>query len=69
MSQYSMRFEWRNAVNDKDEPLRRLTADNLEDAKIEAALLYAGEPFKGPPPSAFTILQNGWSEVYRFPET
>jgi hypothetical protein len=26
-------------------------------------------PFKGPPPSAYVILQNGAAEVYRFPET
>jgi hypothetical protein len=69
MSQYSVRFEWRNALNNQDEPFRELGGDTFEDAKVDAALLYACEPFRGPPPSAYAILQNGVTEVYRYPET
>jgi hypothetical protein len=69
MSQYSVRFEWRNTLNDQDEPFRELEGASFEDAKVGAALLYACEPFKGPPPSAYTILQNGVTEVYCYPET
>ena len=31
-------------------------------------MLYAGEAFKGPPPSACVIPQNGVTRVDRFPE-
>ena len=68
VSDYTVRLEWRNAINDRDAPLRELEAKTFQDAKFEAALLYVGEDFKGPPPSAYVILQNGLTEVYRYPE-
>jgi hypothetical protein len=68
MSKYSAYHEWQNAIDEDQEPMRELNADNFEDAKIEAALLFALDPFKGTPPTGYVIRQNGRTEVYRYPE-
>ena len=44
-----------------------LEAATLDDAKMEAAMLYAGANFKTTPPTSFRIL-NDSAIVYRFPE-
>jgi hypothetical protein len=50
------------------EDLVILEAASLDDAKLEAAMLYAGASFKATPPNTFRILKKGQTEVYRFPE-
>lgn len=40
----------------------------LEEAKISAAILYAGASFMDEPPTAYIILSPGGEVVYRFPE-
>jgi hypothetical protein len=67
MSRYVLEFLWPNAANTVDESVRVLDSDDLAVAKFEAALMFAGF-FRGPPPSAYRLLQNGDLEVYRYPE-
>lgn len=67
MSRYSLELLWPNAVNTMDEGRRLLEAQDMEGAKFEAAMIFAG-PFKGPPPSAYRLIQDGELEVYRYPE-
>ena len=50
-----------------DDPIL-LEATTLDNAKMEAAMLYAGASFKAEPPTSFRILQRDAVEVYRFPE-
>jgi hypothetical protein len=68
VSAYTVFFAWLNAVNVVDEPRHELQAETFEDAKVEAALLYACASFKGAPPTAYSIVQNGETEVYSYPE-
>jgi hypothetical protein len=49
MSKYSAHYEWQNPIDEDQEPMRELNADSLKDAKIEAGLLFALDPFKGTP--------------------
>jgi hypothetical protein len=68
MSAFILHFESpAGALGDDD--LIVLEAANLNDAKMEAAMLYAGASFKAAPPTSFRILHRGAVEVYRFPET
>ncbi|MBS0332958.1 MAG: hypothetical protein JSS35_09340, partial [Proteobacteria bacterium] len=43
-------------------------ADTLEDAKLKAAILYAGASFKRCPPTSYRIVCPEGTEVYRFPD-
>jgi hypothetical protein len=45
-----------------------LEVGTLEEAKIQAAMLYAGASFRLSPPTSYRIVGPGGSEVYRFPE-
>jgi len=65
MTDFILQFGSRDAPS--DEPPIVLGAASLDDAKLEAAMLYAGASFKTTPPTAFLILHNG-AIVYRFPE-
>ena len=66
MSPYSLRYEWRNAIND-DAAEQALQATTLEDAKVEAAILFATAAFRGAPPTGFCILEDETTEAYRYP--
>lgn len=52
------------AANGERHPL---DADTLEEAKAQAAILYAGASFKRLPPSSYRIVCPEGTEVYRFP--
>jgi hypothetical protein len=52
-----------------DEALIDLDGSTLDQAKVQAALMYAGASFRRTPPTSFRILAHGQTEVYRFPET
>jgi hypothetical protein len=68
MSQFSLQFGSREGATTPDDPIV-LDAATLEEAKTNAAMLYAGANFRPVPPTGFRILWNGETEVYRFPET
>jgi hypothetical protein len=67
MSQFSLQFGSREGATMPDDPIV-LDAATLEEAKANAAVLYAGASFRPVPPTGFRILWNGETEVYRFPE-
>ena len=67
MSKYSVVFEWPVGATAVD-PLFELEAETFEMAKLQAAMLYAGCAFETTAPTAYRILQNGQTEVYRYPE-
>ena len=46
-----------------------LDAQTLEEAKVMAAVLYAGASFKLTPPTSYRIVGVGGAELYHFPET
>ena len=68
MSLYVLQFEWSGDNNLEDKARRPLEADTLEDARLEAALAFAMNDFKGDPPRAYCILDAAHKEVYRYPE-
>ena len=45
-----------------------LDAQTLEEAKVIAAMLYAGASFKLSPPTSYRIVGKTGAELYRFPE-
>ena len=65
MSRYMVVFEW--AGRGHEDVKRELTADTLDMAKLQAAMLYAAD-FEDPGPDAYRIIENGKAEVYRYPE-
>ena len=66
MPQYILEF---GAVTGAPDGERHtLDAETLEDAKAQAAILYAGASFKRSPPSSYRIVSPSGAEVYRFPE-
>ena len=68
MSQFSLQFGAREGASAPDDPIV-LDATTLDEAKVTAAMLYAGANFRPVPPAGFRILWNGETEVYRFPQT
>jgi hypothetical protein len=68
MAEFTLQFGSDDGAPTKDEPIV-LNAATLDEAKVNAAMLYAGASFKAVPPTSFRILCNGETEVYRFPET
>ena len=67
MSQFLLQFGVHDGAPAPDDPIV-LDAATLEEAKANAAMLYAGASFRPVPPTSFRILWNGETEVYRFPE-
>jgi hypothetical protein len=51
MSRYTLELLWPNEINTMHERRRSLASQDMQRAKIEAALVFA-EPFRGQPPSA-----------------
>ncbi len=68
MSEFTLQFGFRDGAPTADEPIV-LNAATLDEAKVNAAMLYAGASFKAVPPTSFRIFRDGVTEVYRFPET
>jgi hypothetical protein len=67
MSEFILQFGASDGASTSDEPIV-LNASTLDEAKLNAAMLYAGASFKAVPPTGFRILLGGETEVYRFPE-
>lgn len=67
MAPYAVHFEFNEPMETQIGPRHELQGDTLENAKMEAALLYALADF-GTLPAAYTIVQEGRGEVYRYPE-
>jgi hypothetical protein len=65
MPDFILQFGSREAPSDEGPVV--LDATCLDDAKLEAAMLYAGTTFKSAAPTSFLILHEG-AIVYRFPE-
>lgn len=65
MSQYTVRFEWPAGAPAEESDRIDLTADTFDAAKMQAAMLYASHEFRSAP-TAYQILQNGETEVYRY---
>jgi hypothetical protein len=64
---YSLHYEWPAPAAAGPEACgRKLVADTLEDAKLEAAILYACADL--PLPAAYRIVRGARSVVYRYPE-
>ena len=67
MSEFVLQFGASGLASTPDEQIV-LDAVTLDEAKLNAAMLYAGASFKLVPPTSFRILRHGETEVYRFPE-
>jgi hypothetical protein len=65
---YVIRFEWESARHRQDTDERTFTAACVYDAKLEAAVLFALEPFRGAPPSGYRLLDAQGETVFRYPE-
>jgi hypothetical protein len=65
MPDFILQFGSRDAPSDEGPIV--LEATSLDDARMEAAMLYAGANFRSVPPTSFLIIHNG-AIVYRFPE-
>ncbi|HEY3948692.1 hypothetical protein [Phenylobacterium sp.] len=55
-----------DGVGDREQ--HELDAETVEEAKVKAAILYAGASFKRSPPNSYRIVCSAGTEVYRFPE-
>jgi len=64
---YSLHYEGPSRMQTATGRAYALIADSLEDAKLEAAILYAcAEPQT--PPRAYRIVRGARTVVYRYPE-
>ena len=68
MTGFRMYFEWPDGGPVGDLDAHSLTAESLDMAKMEAAMLYAGASFHPTPPEAYRIEGPGGMVLYRFPE-
>ncbi len=69
MTMFFVRFSWPAEAHSKDQAEHELSAQTLDVAKLQAAMLYATLPFQAGCPSGFQIIEGGVAEVYRFPQT
>ena len=65
---YILQFEWPEGVGDEMTGDYELDAESEEQARLQAAVIYAGAAFDEPAPLAFRIVGPGGGTVYRFPE-
>jgi hypothetical protein len=65
-TEFAVLFEWPESVTVSDDPRHALQASTLDQAKMQAAMLYAGAAFKTVPPSGYSIVTSG-GEAYRYP--
>jgi len=68
MSDFTLQFGSSGDVAADEAPIA-LEGSTLDQAKVQAAMMYAGASFRRTPPTSFRILAHGQTEVYRFPET
>jgi hypothetical protein len=67
MSAYIVVFEWPVATK-LAARTERLEADGAEDARMQAALLFACEPFEHGLPVRYMIFDGHGGMVFRYPE-
>ena len=64
--EFAVLFQWPEGVAVEEDPRHVLDALTLPQAKMQAAMLYAGAAFKAAPPNGYRLLQHGL-EVLRYP--
>jgi hypothetical protein len=64
--EFTVLFQWPEAVAVEEDPCHALDAQTLQQAQMQAAMLYAGAAFKTTPPTGYRILHRG-AEAYRYP--
>lgn len=67
MSSFTLRFDWPECADGAPRTARELTAPDVRQAAVQAAMLFAGEEFEGQTPTGFQI-QSGDEIVYRYPK-
>jgi hypothetical protein len=65
---YTLHFEWPEGHATGATPRRELDAENEAQARMQAALIYAGTSFEALAPSAYRIVGPDGATVYRYPE-
>jgi hypothetical protein len=65
-TEFAVLFQWPEGVAVEENPRHVLDALTLPQAKMQAAMLYAGTAFKATPPNGYRLLQHGL-EVHRYP--
>ncbi len=68
MSRYTMHFEWAEGASKREARPHDLESETLDQAKVKAAIIYAGASFQRVPPQAYRIEGPRGEIVYRFPE-
>ncbi|MBS0363989.1 MAG: hypothetical protein JSR98_21660 [Proteobacteria bacterium] len=66
MTLFILKFGAPSGATDGEQ--HELEAETIEEAKVKAAILYAGASFKLSPPTSYRIVCPAGTEVYRFPE-
>jgi hypothetical protein len=64
---YSLHYEWPSRLQTATGRAYALAADSLDDAKLEAAILYGSADPKTSP-GAYRIVSGARDVVYRYPE-
>ncbi len=67
MSVYHVVFEWPAATKIRADT-RRLEASSPEDAKAQAASIYASETFEHGPPTRYFLLNASGGRVFTYPD-
>jgi hypothetical protein len=65
---YMLHFEWPARGHIGAHPSHALDAETLEQAKLQAAMRYAGASFQPIPPTAYRVLGPTGETLYRYPE-
>lgn len=64
--EFTVLFLWPTTVAVEEDPFHPLDALTLQQAMMQAAMLYAGAVFKATPPTGYRILDRG-AEAYCYP--
>ena len=68
MGRFTLYFEWPEGDDAGDPKAHDLESETLDQARIRAAMIYAGASFQRVPPLAYRIEGARGEIVYRFPE-
>ena len=68
MVRFTLYFEWPHGGPVGDLKSLDLESENLDHAKMKAAMIYAGASFQRIPPQAYRIEEARGEILYRFPE-
>jgi hypothetical protein len=64
--EFTVLFLWPEGVAGDADPRHPLDAETLDQARMQAAMLYAGAAFKTTPPNGYRILHRG-AQVHAYP--